>query len=180
LATLVVSASAALVAVSCGSTAKDPAKQIPATPSETAGTGEAPPLTDPAIVLPPTSPLAAHGAAEFVLTQLSQVERSSQGRPTIDLRFDALDANGKSTRMAGELRVVLRARGAEPEHLAFDVRLATESEQAKHYDETLSIYVVRLEPRFERLPAPGTSIEVTSTLQVNGGGRLESTGSIAW
>lgn len=175
-----IASSLTLLAVSCGSSTKDPAKQKPATPISTTDGGELPAMTLPPVPPAPTSPLAAHAADRFVLTRLSQVERAADGRPTIDLRFDALDANGRSTRMAGELRVILRAKGAEPEMLAFDVRLATEDEQTRHFDETLSIYVVRLAPRFEKGPAPGTPIEVSAALIANGGGTLETTGSVAW
>jgi hypothetical protein len=175
-----IASSLTLLAVSCESSTKDPAKQKPATPISTTDGGELPAMTAQTPPAAPTSPLATHSAERFVLTRLSQVERATGGRPTIDLRFDALDANGRSTRMAGELRVILRAKGAEPETLAFDVRLATEDEQTRHFDETLSIYVVRLEPRFEKSPPPGTSIEVGATLNANGGGRFETSGSVAW
>jgi len=153
--------------------------QPPTKPTETILSGEAPPPTLPAIA-PPASPLAAHEAMQFVLTRLTQVERSSSRAATIALRYDALDASGNSTRMAGELRIVLRAAGAEPEYLVFDVRIATQSEQVRHFDETLRVYVVRLEPVFTKPPAPGTAIAVASTLRANDGGVLESTGSFAW
>jgi hypothetical protein len=164
---------------SCTTASNDPAMQPPTKPTETIASGEAPPPTVPAVA-PPASPLAPHEATRFVLTELTQVERSSSRAATIDLRYDALDAGGNSTRMAGELRVVLRAAGAEPEYLVFDVRIATEGEQLKHFDETLRVYVVRLEPVFTKPPAPGASIAVASTLRANDGGVLESDGAFAW
>jgi len=170
---------ACVVVPSCKTPSNDPATQAPTKPTETILSGEAPPPTVPAVA-PPTSPLAAHEATQFVLTQLTQVERSNSRAATIDLRYDALDASGNSTRMAGELRVVLRAAGAEPEYLVFDVRIASEVEQVRHFDETLRVYVVRLEPVFTKPPAPGTAIAVASTLRANDGGVLESTGSFAW
>lgn len=173
---------ACVVVPSCTTASNDPAMQAPTKPTETTSSGEAPPPTVPAVTPPaaPASPLAQHGASRFVLTQLTQVQRDASGAPTVDLRFDALDASGASTRMAGELRIVLRATGAEPEYLAFDVRMATEAEQVRHFDETLRVYVVRLEPIFTKPPAAGSMIEVSSTLHANGGGMLESTGSFAW
>ncbi|MCE2885155.1 MAG: hypothetical protein LW806_09690 [Planctomycetaceae bacterium] len=171
---------AALVVLpACTPASNDPAMQPPTKPTETILSGEAPPPTVPAVA-PPASPLAAHEATQFVLTELTQVERSSSRAATIDLRYDALDASGNSTRMAGELRIVLRAAGAEPEYLVFDVRIATEGEQLKHFDETLRVYVVRLEPVFTKPPAPGASIGVASTLRANDGGILESEGAFAW
>ena len=171
---------AALVVLpACTPASNDPAMQTPTKPTETILSGEAPPPTVPAVA-PPSSPLAAHGATRFVLTELTQVERSSSRAATIDLRYDALDASGNSTRMAGELRIVLRAAGAEPEYLVFDVRIATEGEQLKHFDETLRVYVVRLEPVFTKPPVPGASIGVGSTLRANDGGILESDGAFAW
>lgn len=173
------SLAAILVSASCSTASNDPAMQPPTKPTETIPSGEAPPPTPPAIA-PPASPLAAHEAMRFVLTQLTQVQRSASGAPTIDLRFDALDAGGNSTHMAGELRILLSVAGAEPGYLVFDVRLATEADQAKHFDETLRIYVVRLEPIFTKPPAAGTSIAVSSTLRANDGAVLESTGSFTW
>jgi hypothetical protein len=54
------------------------------------------------------------------------------------------------------------------------------TQQAKHFDETLLMYVVRLEPRFTREPAVGSQIEVTATLASHDGSVIESTGRVAW
>jgi len=166
----------------CEKELRDPSVTRPTQPSETAGQGEQPPAALQTIVTPApvADPLAEHRATKLVLTGLSQITRPAPGVAIIDLRFDALDDAGLPARMAGDLRVVIRAPSAEPEHSAFDIPLQTVKQQAKHFDETLLMYVVRLEPRFTREPAVGSQIEVTATLASHDGSVIESTGSVTW
>jgi hypothetical protein len=166
----------------CEKELRDPSATRPTQPSETAGQGEQPPATLQTIVTPApmADPLAEHRATKLILTGLSQITRPAPGVAIIDLRFDALDDAGLPARMAGDLRVVIRAPSAEPEHSAFDIPLQTVKQQAKHFDETLLMYVVRLEPRFTREPAAGSQIEVTATLASRDGRVIESSGRVAW
>ena len=170
------------LAVGCEKPLRDPSMARPTTPSETSGQGQQPPASMQTAIVTSMSvdPLAEHRATKLVLTGLSQISRPAPGVAILDLRFDALDDAGLPARMAGDLRVVLRAPGADPEHCAFDVSLLTERQQLKHFDETLAMYVLRLEPRYMREPAIGSVIEVTATLAARNGSVIESTGRIAW
>lgn len=125
-------------------------------------------------------PMASHSASTIALTPLSRVRRAMNANPSIDLRIDALDAVGASSRMAGDLRVSVYCAGALPETSTFEIPLSTRAQEATYYDTTLEIYVVRVEPKFTREPAAGAKLLVTLQLVPSSGATLEASGSVAW
>lgn len=179
---LVLSASTTFAGCVASGTA-DPSQASPVRPTETTVRGERPPDVQP--VQPPAQPSAvdppiAHRASRLVLTPLSTVRAAPDGRDAIDLRLDALDEAGARTRMAGEIRIVLRAKGCDPLYSAFDLQILTKAQEAKHWDATLEQYVLRVEPNWKVPPAEGARIEVTVTLSPTSGPSLETSGAIEW
>ena len=125
-------------------------------------------------------PMASHSASTIALTPLSRVRRAMNANPSIDLRIDALDAIGASSRMAGDLRVSVYCAGALPETSTFEIPLSTRAQEATYYDTTLELYVVRVEPKFTREPAAGAKLLVTLRLVPSSGATLEASGNVAW
>ena len=173
----------ACLAACMASGTTDPSTTTPVRASETTSRGERPPAIEPAsrpvdgsVVEPP----AVHRAVRIALTPLSSVRPTAGSGRAIDLRVDAFDASGARTRMAGDVRVVLRAKGCDPLYSAFDLPLRTRSQEAKHWDQTLEQYVLRIEPAWTVPPAEGARIDVTVTLSPGSGPNLEATGPIEW
>ena len=124
---------------------------------------------------------AAHTATSIEVSRLSRVNRTSaRGRPSIDLRLDAFDAEGAPARLAGDLRVVVVAPGSEPETLVFEFPLRTVVDAARRYDATLEQYLVRVEPEWETPPAIGSSLDLSVRLMPPAGAPLEAVGRIEW
>jgi hypothetical protein len=165
----------------CEKVARDPSVQKPVQASETSGAGQIPPAAiQPAPSIVPAEVRATHAATRIALTPLSRVRREGQPQPSLDLRIEALDASGGASRMAGELRVVVRAPGGDPEHSAFDVAMVTEPQQVRHFDETLGIYVVRVDLKFIKPPSAGAPLEVSLNLTTPMGSVLEASGTVRW
>lgn len=179
---LVPLAALAVLPACTASGTSDPSQASPVRASETSSRGAPPPATSPpqageasSIAIPP-----GRHASRLALTPLSSVRRTKTGADAIDLRIDAFDESGARTRIAGELRIVLRADGADPLFSAFDVPILTKAQDAAHWDQTLEQYVVRVEPVWKRAPAPGARIGVTVTLALPSGPALEAAGAIDW
>lgn len=202
MATVVLPVSVAILACGgCMSTPQDPSQNRPVAPSATAERQDPPPAVDvkpeppPEIVqvapvepqrpLPtprPTAPepLAYHGATRIELTQLSRSNRRGAARQSLDLRLDAFGADGAPARAAGEIRVVVEADGAEPAFAAYDIPMSTRAEEARHYDEVLGQYVLRVAPAWSKPPRDGTELRVTVTIRPRVGEAIETRGVVRW
>lgn len=202
-ATVVLPMSVAMLAFSgCVSTPQDPSQNRPVAPSVTAERRDPPsaaeikpepppeivqvtpveaqrPLPRPAQILPP-EPLADHGAARIELTQLSRSNRRGAARQSLDLRLDAFGSDGAPARAAGEIRVVVEADGAEPAFAAYDIPMSTRAEEARHYDDVLGQYVLRVAPAWSKPPRDGTELRVTVTIRPRVGEALETRGVVRW
>lgn len=182
LRTLILLVPASLLGCMASGTA-DPSTTTPVRASETTSRGERPPAVEPAprpVESSVAEPPAAHRAVRIVLTPLSSVRPTPGSGRAIDLRVDAFDASGARTRMAGDVRVVLRAKECDPLYSAFDLPLRTRSQESLHWDQTLEQYVLRVEPAWTVPPAEGARIDVTITLSPPSGPNLEATGTIEW
>lgn len=158
----------------CTNPERDAASAKPALPS--AADGGMPPLVAPES----REPLAEHTATRLTISGLSRVERRSLRNPLIDLRLDAVDRANAPARLGGAMRVTVRAAGAEPDALVFDLPMRTAAEAERRYDPTLRQYVLRVEPVWKKEPPGGSTLEVTATLALADGGALEATTILNW
>ncbi len=128
----------------------------------------------------PSEPRAVNAATQIALTALSRVRALTGVNRSIDLRIDALDAAGASVRMAGELQVTVVSAGSDPERFTFNINMTTRAQEATYYNSTLEVYVVRVEPKFVRLPRDGAPMVVSLSLITPAGETLQASGTVTW
>lgn len=166
---------AALVLCACESAPRDPSESEPVQPiaSSPSVTGQAPtPVARPDEV--------PNAATRIAWSGLSRINRDDPRRTTLDLRVDSLDAAGAVATASGDFRIVVRAEGAEPAMMAFDLPVSRAAEQERHFDTLLGQYVLRVEMTWKQAPPVGTRLGVSISLTTATGTVLATEGSMRW
>lgn len=165
----------ALALCACDSTPRDPSEAEPVQPiaSSRSITAQAPaPAVKPNEV--------PNAATRIAWSGLSRINRDDPRRTTLDLRVDSLDAGGATATASGDFRIVVRAEGAEPAMMAFDLPVSCIAEQERHFDKLLGQYVLRVEMPWKQPPPAGTRLAVSISITTVTGTVLSTDGSMRW
>lgn len=167
---------AATAMTACRQTQTDAAAATPTRPTQDAAVLE----PSPAPAAAQTAVAAPNTAVRISLSRLSRIARPAGAAPVIDLRIDGFEASGAPAQLGGHIRVELEAPGAFPARQTYDFPLATLEQAARHFDATLSQYILRIDPNWSISPPTGANLALSVTLTDPSGATFTTSGSLKW
>lgn len=133
------------------------------------------------------SPASTEGAGAWLfwpatirVHRLTSITRDDSGAPAVDLRVEALDRLGESTRAVGTFVVELSAVGADPVTTRWRVEIGSLEAHRARFDPVTDTYRFEIAPSWRRPPEAGSALALRVILFAADGSMLEATANLRW